>query len=79
MDRDDVNKTARIRAERTDPQPQLRAARRRTLITGGLIDPLWPISACSSRIRDIYIPDTIYVANLDTLNQMVDRVMQDAS
>lgn len=52
------------------------------LITGGLIDS-FSLAYFGVFVEDtfnIYIPDTdLTVANLDTLNQMVDRVMQDAS
>lgn len=52
------------------------------MITGGLIDSfsLAYFGVFVEEAFDIYIPDTdLTVANLDTLNQMADRVMQDAS
>jgi acyl carrier protein len=52
------------------------------MITGGLIDSfsLAYFGVFVEEIFDIYIPDTdLTVANLDTLDQMTDRVMQDAS
>lgn len=52
------------------------------MITGGLIDSfsLAYFGVFVEEAFDIYIPDTdLTVANLDTLNQMVNRVMQDAS
>ncbi|HEX3053653.1 MAG TPA: hypothetical protein VHP83_23540 [Aggregatilineaceae bacterium] len=50
------------------------------LITGGLIDSfsLAYFGVFCEDTFNIYIPDTdLTVANLDTLNQMVDRVMRD--
>mgnify|MGYP000883087206 CR=1 FL=1 len=52
------------------------------MITGGLIDSfsLAYFGVFVEETFGIYIPDTyLTVANLDTLNQMADRVMQDAS
>jgi len=52
------------------------------LITGGLIDS-FSLAYFGVFVEDtfnLYIPDTdLTVANLDTLDQMVDRVMQGAS
>ena len=52
------------------------------LITGGLIDS-FSLAYFGVFVEDsfgIYIPDTdLTVENLDTLNQMVERVIQDAS
>jgi acyl carrier protein len=50
------------------------------MITGGLIDSfsLAQFGVFVEEEFNIYIPDTdLTVDNLDTLNQMVDRVMQD--
>jgi len=52
------------------------------LITGGLIDSfsLAYFGVFAEEAFNVYIPDTdLTVANLDTLNQMVDRVMQGAA
>jgi acyl carrier protein len=52
------------------------------MITGGLIDSfsLAYFGVFVEETFDIYIPDTdLTVANLDTLDQMTDRVMQDGS
>lgn len=50
------------------------------LITGGLIDSfsLALFGVFAEEAFDVYIPDPdLTVENLDTLNQMVDRVMRD--
>ena len=52
------------------------------MITGGLIDSfsLAHFGVFVEETFNIYIPDTdLTVENLDTLDQMVDRVMQDMS
>jgi acyl carrier protein len=52
------------------------------LITGGLMDSfsLAQFGVFVEETYNIYIPDTdLTVANLDTLNRMVDRVMRDMS
>lgn len=83
MDRDDVK--AKLRAfvlNELIRNPNYALQDDEPLITGGLIDS-FSLAYFGVFVEDtfnLYIPDTdLTVANLDTLNQMVDRVMQDAS
>jgi len=83
MDRDDVKaKLHEFVLNELIRNPSYAPQDDEPLITGGLIDSfsLAYFGVFVEDTFDIYIPDTdLTVANLDTLNQMVDRVMQDAS
>jgi acyl carrier protein len=81
MDRAEV--TERLRAFVRDElirNPKYNLQDSEPLITGGLIDSfsLAYFGVFVEETFDVYIPDPdLTVENLDTLNQMVDRVMRD--
>jgi len=83
MDRDDVK--AKLRTfvlNELIRNPNYALQDDEPLITGGLIDS-FSLAYFGVFVEDtfnLYIPDTdLTVANLNTLNQMVDRVIQGAS